>query len=165
MALVYLEGATPSTSRNLTAVGQSLAALGYLDSSRISDTYTAHYADAIKKFQRDYGYTADGVLTTALEAEIKNAYLSLGKARATSTTSSVANVELSSERTDTFFHSGQKTLTRRNNQDIKIVVGEQKQQIKTLKNVYFRSKGLVVDASGNPIAEQFEFIARDLVES
>ena len=50
-------------------------------------------------------------------------------------------------------------------QDIKIVIGEQKQKQKTLKNVYFRSVGVVVDASGNPVAEQYEFIAKDLIES
>lgn len=165
MAFVYLEGETPSTSQTLVAVGQSLAALGYLDSRYISNAYTAQYANAIKKFQRDRGYTADGVLTPSLESEIKGSYSNLGKARSVSTTSSVANIDSSKERTDTFFHSQQRTLTRRNNQDIKIVVGEQKQQTKTLKNVYFRSKGLVVDASGNPIAEQFEFIARDLEEN
>ena len=47
MAFVYLEGETPSTSQTLVAVGQSLAALGYLDSRYISNAYTAQYANAI----------------------------------------------------------------------------------------------------------------------
>ena len=165
MAFVYIEGQTPPSSQTLTAVGQALAALGFLDPQYISTSYTAYYAGAVKQYQRTNGYMADGVLTTSLADEIQSTYQGIAKARAVATTSAVADVQSSSERTDTFFNSSRSTLVRRNNQDIRIVVGEQSQKIRTLKNVYFRSKGLVVDASGNPVAEQFEFIAKDLVES
>ena len=165
MAYVYVEGGKASTSVELEEIGTMLAALGYLDASRISNTYMAYYSDAVKNYQRDYGYTVDGVLTTGLIEAIRITYQGLGRSRAVSTTSNVVNSSSSDERTDTFFHSGKKLTTRRNNQDIKIVIGEQKQKQKTLKNVYFRSVGIVVDASGNPVAEQYEFIAKDLIES
>ena len=105
------------------------------------------------------------MLTTELIETIRITYQGLGRSRAVATTSNVVDSSSSDERTDTFFHSGKKLTTRRNNQDIKIVIGEQKQKQKTLKNVYFRSVGVVVDASGNPVAEQYEFIAKDLIES
>lgn len=164
MTFVYIEGQTPPSSQTLTTVGQALAALGFLNPQDISTSYTAYYASAVKQYQRTNGYLADGVLTPSLATEIQGAYQGMAKTRTVSTPSVVAEVTTSSERTDTFFNPSRSTLIRRNDQDIRIVVGEQSQKIRTLKNVYFRSKGLVVDASGNPVAEQFEFIAKDLIE-
>lgn len=165
MTFVYIEGEEPSMSPELEEIGMMLSALGYLDSKQISNRYTAYYSNAVKKFQREQGYVANGILTNELIEEVKTKYQELGRSRTVSTTSRTVDASSSDERTDTFFHSGKNLTTRRNNQDIKIIIGEQKQKQKTLKNVYFRSVGVVVDASGNPVAEQYEFIARDLIES
>ena len=112
MAYVYVEGGKTSTSVELEEIGTMLAALGYLDVSRISNTYTAYYSDAVKNYQRDYGYTVDGVLTTELIEAIRITYQGLGRSRAVSTTSNVVNSSSSDERTDTFFHSGKKLTSR-----------------------------------------------------
>lgn len=65
---------------------------------------------------------------------------------------------------DSFFTTDNKKTGRKNQVDIKIVLGENS-IIKTIHNVYMRSVSTEFDTSGNPIAEVYEFIAQDLTES
>lgn len=163
MAFTYTEGKSTMMSTRLYSIGQQLAALGCLASKYINPFYDANYADAVKKFQRAHNFRADGVLTDSLIDSISIVYRNLQN------TSEGGNQDMmeadGGERTDTFFGGNKQTLLRQNQNDIRIVIGEQGQHVKTLKEVYLRSKSVVFDASGQPIAEQFEFIAKDLEES
>lgn len=65
---------------------------------------------------------------------------------------------------DSFFTTDNKKLGRKNQVDIKIILGDNS-IVKTIHNVYMRSVSTEFDTSGNPIAEVYEFIAQDLTES
>jgi peptidoglycan hydrolase-like protein with peptidoglycan-binding domain len=65
---------------------------------------------------------------------------------------------------DSFFTQGNLKTARRNNIDIKIILGDNS-VVKTIHNVYMRSVSTEFDTSGNPISEIYEFIAQDLTES
>lgn len=65
---------------------------------------------------------------------------------------------------DSFFTTDNKKTGRKNQVDIKIILGDNS-IIKTIHNVYMRSVSTEFDTSGNPIAEVYEFIAQDLTES
>jgi peptidoglycan hydrolase-like protein with peptidoglycan-binding domain len=65
---------------------------------------------------------------------------------------------------DSFFHSGNEKVGRKNQVDIKIILGDNN-IIKTIHNVYMRSVSTEFDTSGNPISETYEFIAQDFSES
>ena len=65
---------------------------------------------------------------------------------------------------DSFFTTNNKKIGRKNQVDIKIVLGDNS-IVKTLHNVYMRSVSTEFDTSGNPIAEVYEFIAQDFTES
>lgn len=63
-----------------------------------------------------------------------------------------------------FFSEQNSKQFRQNKRDIRIVLGNGT-VTKIIKEVYMRSVGTEVDASGNPIAETYEFIARDIIET
>jgi hypothetical protein len=65
---------------------------------------------------------------------------------------------------DSFFATDNKKTGRKNQVDIKIILGDNS-IVKTIHNVYIRSVSTEFDTSGNPIAEVYEFIAQDLTES
>lgn len=65
---------------------------------------------------------------------------------------------------DSFFSKNNLKDVRRNQQDIKIVLGNNS-VTKTIHNVHMRSVSTEFDTSGNPISETYEFIAQDLTES
>ena len=65
---------------------------------------------------------------------------------------------------DSFFSKDNTKDTRKNNQDIIIILGNNS-ITKTIHNVYMRGVSTEYDTSGNPISEIYEFIAQDLTES
>ena len=65
---------------------------------------------------------------------------------------------------DSFFATKNEKTGRKNQVDIKIILGDNS-IVKTIHNVYMRSVSVEFDTSGNPIAEVYEFIAQDLTES
>jgi peptidoglycan hydrolase-like protein with peptidoglycan-binding domain len=65
---------------------------------------------------------------------------------------------------DSFFAADNKKVGRKNQVDIKIILGDNN-IIKTIHNVYMRSVSTEFDTSGNPISEVYEFIAQDFFES
>ena len=169
----YKAGQRPATSQELIEVGRKLAVLGYLSAREIGNTYNLTYYQAVKAFQKDFlsGTACDGVLTShtmkALEAE------ALGKmqaqipsvARATGQARSSSDSTVKDNEIDSFFSHHKQTLLRRQGYSILIEIGDQEQYLKALLDVRLRSKSVAVDASGNPIAEVYEFIARDLREN
>lgn len=169
----YKAGQSPTTGDELIEVGRWLAILGYLSTSEIGNTYSLTYYQAVKAFQKGSldGAACDGILTpyvmNALEAE------ALGKTQSqvSSTVRTVGNVRSASTSTvkdneiDSFFSTSKNELLRRQGYSILIEIGDHEQYLKALLDIRLRSKSVAVDASGNPIAEVYDFIARDLREN
>lgn len=65
---------------------------------------------------------------------------------------------------DSYFDQRNQKRFRKNRSDIKIILGDGT-ITKTIKDVYMRSVSVEVDASGNPISEVYEFVARDVIET
>jgi len=65
---------------------------------------------------------------------------------------------------DPFFLNTSDKIGRRNHKDIVISFGDGA-NTKLIKDVFMRSMSVQVDTSGNPIAEVYSFIARDIKES
>lgn len=84
-----------------------------------------------------------------------------------SETTSQIDIDTSDDGTphfDSFFTADNTKTGRKNQVDIKIVLGDNS-ITKTIHNVYMRSVSTEFDTSGNPVAEVYEFIAQDLTES
>ena len=65
---------------------------------------------------------------------------------------------------DPYFDQRNQKRFRKNKQDINIILGDGT-IVKTIKDAYMRSVSVEVDASGNPISEIYEFVARDIIET
>lgn len=164
MAFTYVEGKTPMMSTSLYTIGKQLAALGHMASKYITCFYDANYYSAVKKFQKAHGFQVNGVLTDEVIGSIKEVYEAFLQGNEAVENGAVTTT-VAAERTDTFFGAHRKELLRQNNNDIRIIIGEQKQHVKLLKDVHLRSKSVNFDASGQAISETYEFIAKDLIET
>lgn len=157
-------------------IGQMLSTLGYLESKYISRYYTIQYHYAIRKFQRDNKMPASGVCDNNIKGIILAQYdrhLKEHGDQADSTVSSGGHsnsnvaypVEENQYLEESFFSTKREETLRRNNYNIVIQIGDYDQHVKAITGVRLRSKTVQLDASGQPISESFEFIAKDLKEN
>ena len=169
----YKAGQNPTTSNELVEVGRWLVILGYLSASDIGNTYNLTYYQAVKAFQKDYlgGAACDGILTpyvmNAIESEAlgKTQSQVSSNARMASNARSASSTTVKDNEIDSFFSASKSNLLRRQGYSILIEIGDHEQYLKALLDIRLRSKSVAVDASGNPIAEVYDFIARDLREN
>lgn len=130
------------------------------------NAYTDSIEAAVSEFQQKVNMKETGILTTTtLQAMIMYA----NKMDNVISDDEEDEDSLSEEQSDSphynsFFDDDKLKIHRRNHKDIKIVFGN-KSITKTIKDVFMRSVSVEVDTSGNPIAEVYEFIARDVIES
>lgn len=154
-----------STLRQLLdKAGINMAKYNYSDDSNYFDT---GLEEAVSEFQE----TSMGITPTlTVDDATLNALISGANNMSDiiySETTSLINNDTSDENSphfDSFFTTENKKTGRKNQVDIKIVLGENS-IIKIIHNVYMRSVSTEFDTSGNPISEMFEFIAQDLTES
>jgi peptidoglycan hydrolase-like protein with peptidoglycan-binding domain len=132
-----------------------------------ANRYDTGIEEAVSDFQRtSMGITPTGVVDDAT----LNALIACANNMSDiiySETTNLINNDTSDEGTphfDSFFATGNKKVGRKNQVDIKIILGDNS-IVKTIHNVYMRSVSTEFDTSGNPIAEVYEFIAQDLTES
>lgn len=64
-----------------------------------------------------------------------------------------------------FFNQYNSKKLRKTNMELRVDFGNKNPNNQTIKHLYLRSKGIEIDASGNPLFEIFEFVAQDIVES
>jgi peptidoglycan hydrolase-like protein with peptidoglycan-binding domain len=128
--------------------------------------YDAGMEQAVMDFQKAQGLTQTGIVND----ETLNALINVSNNMADiiysegiedTTVDTTANAN---PHFDSFFSKDNLKDARRNQQDIKIVLGNST-ITKTIHNVYIRSVSTEFDTSGNPISEIYEFIAQDLTES
>lgn len=160
----------------IVKIGQKLSALGYLESKHISRYYTIHYHYAVRKFQRANKMPASGICDNNIKGTLNaqyDRYLKEQKDQADSTVSSgghsnsneVHPAEDNQYLEESFFSAKRDDTFRRNNYNIVIQIGDDDQHVKAITGVRLRSKTIQLDASGQPISESFEFIAKDLKEN
>lgn len=160
----------------LILIGRQLVTLQFLTARDIDSVYTYAYYQAVKAFQKTYlkEASANGVLTPKLANAIEEAASKVAQpvnsnarggatSGGSSTTSSATTVQ--QNETDSFFSTSREGLLRRQGYSILVEIGDNEQYLRALVDVRLRSKSVSVDASGNPIAEVYEFIARDLREN
>ena len=147
------EGKTSSSSASFS---RQLVRLGYLKST---ETSSLAYQRAFQKYKKDNGYRTDQEATQALAKTVQKTNTPTTYSSRT-TRETVKNNEL-----DTFFSTNNHEIWRRNGYSIFIEVGDQEQYLRAILDIRLRSKSFAVDASGNPVAEVYEFIARDLREN
>ena len=169
----YKAGQSPTTSSELVEVGRWLVILGYLSASDIGNAYNLTYYQAVKAFQKDYlgGAACDGVLTPYVMSAIESEALGKTQSQVSNNARMASNARSASSETvkgneiDSFFSTSKSNLLRRQGYSILIEIGDHEQYLKALLDIRLRSKSVAVDASGNPIAEVYDFIARDLREN
>lgn len=133
----------------------------------LTDQYDQTVEQAVRDFQSAFGLTANGILDDkTLQAMIycKDKLSDIVFDESIQDYVAPDAQETGSPHYDSFFHNDRFKQHRQNQKDIKIVFGSAN-IVKTIKDVYMRSVSVEVDTSGNPIAEIYEFIARDITES
>lgn len=153
-------------SDDLIIIGRQLASLGFLKSSQIGTFYDYNYWTAVKSYQKSKGLSADGRLTESLIQQLEDDYAEVIAQTVSSSRSrsgSDEKKELFIE--DSFFGETKETTLRSGGYSIVLIVGDDNQYKRTLTDVRMRSKTIQVDASGNPVTESYEFIAKDLKEN
>ena len=174
----YKAGQTAMTDDSLIDIGRQLVSLGYLSIREVGNAYTYTYYQAVRAFQKDHcpHSASDGILTPELLSAIQQVspqklsetQKARGGAPAGDTitqSSAKASSTVSENEKDSFFSTSNKTLLRRHGYSILVEIGDNEQYLKAIVDVRLRSKSISVDASGNPIAEVYEFIARDIREN
>ena len=164
-------------SEELIEVGKQLSVLGYMDPILISRYYTINYHYSVKKFQRANYLSANGILSETLQHTIYTRYQEHIAKYGDEVDSSVsagehgnANAEpFASEENqyieESFFSTKKDSTLRRNGYNIVVQIGDYDQYVKAITGVRLRSKTIQFDASGQAIAETYEFIAKDLKEN
>lgn len=133
----------------------------------VSTSYDLDMYNSIKEFQELVNLTPSGILNNnTLSSLIKyvDANNSNNVTDDSGNTQEVINTSDSNPHYNSFFNTDNYKLARKNGQNIKIVLGNNN-NTKTIVDVFFRSQSVEYDTSGNPIAEIYEFIARDIKES
>lgn len=130
-------------------------------------TYTIATAMAVKEIQKQEGLEETGEFDQKTFSAIKDKVKDLMSDVIVDVTEGALNAatsDIESEASSylSFFNTTNEKDTRINGKDIIIQIGSVK---KVIKDVYYRSVGVQVDASGNPISENYEFIAKDVIES
>lgn len=133
------------------------------------NSYDFDVSNAVANFQRQYMGSGTGVLTNATwqammlyvkknnPDEVEgNAEFGNGNSEALDASDNPHYIP--------FFNRDNFRTHRRNRKDIEIIFGSGSIK-KTIKDVFMRSSTVEVNTSGEPIAEVYEFIARDVQES
>ena len=132
-----------------------------------NNRYDTGVEEAVSDFQRtSMGITPTGVVDDATLNALIACANNMSDIIYSETTNQINNdtSDEDSPHFDSFFTTDNKKLGRKNQVDIKIILGDNS-IVKTIHNVYMRSVSTEFDTSGNPIAEVYEFIAQDLTES
>lgn len=160
----------------LIQIGKMLSALGYLESKYIGRYYTINYHYAIRKFQRDNKMPASGICDNNIKGILVAQYDKHLKEQGDQSDSTVSsgghnNSNASYPREEnqyieeSFFSTKREETLRRNDYNIVVQIGDYDQHVKAITGVRLRSKTVQLDASGQPISETYEFIAKDLKEN
>lgn len=138
-----------------------------------TEQYTLELSKSVATFQKKYDV---GDKTGTLDDDTYNKLISEADKAAKDTVTGGDENEDNSDSTDSggddypgahygsFFSEQNSKQFRQNKRDIRILLGDGT-IAKVIKDVYMRSLSVEVDASGNPISETYEFIARDVCES
>ena len=146
---------------------------GYLDKSHITGYYDMDTKKAYMKHQRNNNVTPTGEFETETfkneQKEISNndgkLYSSeLYNLNSRGVAKNINNDKDTMEDCNTFFNDNKTNMLRQGNVEIGITYANSKRQKKKITGVKFRSVSQVIDSSGEPIAEVFEFVGKDLKE-
>lgn len=131
------------------------------------NAYTAEIADAVSQFQRMVDKDPSGILNTVTWQAMlvyANQMSDIIVGEETAEDEDNAGGVSASPHYTSFFNKDNYKSHRRNNKNIKIVLGN-KSIVKTIRDVYMRSVAVDVNTSGTPIYEVYEFIAKDVTET
>lgn len=148
-----------------------LRKLGLYEGNDITE-YNINLSESVMAFQSKYGIPPSGTLNDrTLRMLIKQSELYIsdnlggdGYEDNNSNINSDSYSQYPGAHHGKFFDERNQKPFRQNRSDIKILFGDGT-ITKTIKDVHMRSSTVEVDASGNPIYEVYEFIARDIVET
>lgn len=160
----------------LIEIGKKLSALGYLEAKLIGRYYTIDYHYAVRNFQRANRMPASGICDNNIKGMLQaqySLYLKTNTDQVDTTVSSgghsnvnaVSVVEENQYLEESFFSGKREETLRRNGYNIVVQIGDNDQHVKAIAGVRLRSKTVQLDASGQPISETYEFIAKDLLEN
>lgn len=167
--LYYNNSSNPYKGENVKLIQMQLCARGFLTNSDVDGWFGIKTENAVKEFQSKNNLTVSGIINEATWNALFNGSGSEPTDNTTNNNSSNSErtnnkIIYGSNNSQSFFNENNTELFRTNNNDITITYGNA-YKYKVLKNVIFRSKTQQVNANGEPIADVYEFIARDLIES
>lgn len=159
----YLNLISPMHDNNVRLIQSRLCSLNYLNITYVDGYFGTDTDKAVRKYQTDNSLTATG----KVDRITWNKLFDINEVASSSvnTADEESNAfTYGSNNKNSFFRNDRKQVLRKNGTDIVIVLGDNHRK-KTIKDVIYRSKSFVLNAGGEPIAETYEFIARDLIES
>lgn len=160
----YLNLSSPMISDNIKLIQSKLVSLGYLRRTDVDGYFGVDTEKAVKSFQRGIGLNSNGIVDKSTWDKLfENSLAEDAATEPTNTETEVAS-DIGSNNNSSFFNSSRKQSLRKNGTDIIIKFGSE-HRTKTLKQVVYRTKSVVINAGGEPIAETYDFIAKDLIES
>ena len=160
----YMNLSAPIIGEDVRLIQVMLASEGLLKQTDVDGYFGVETERAVKAYQRKQGILVSGIVD-------KTTWDRLFKDTATIDDSSTPLVGdtgdsyiVGSNNKESFFNPSRKQSLRKNGSNIVITLGDN-HRVKMIENVVFRSKAVVINASGEPIAETYDFIAKDLIES
>lgn len=136
-----------------------------IDLDHSSNVYDDVVEEAVRQFQEQNKLNPTGILDNkTLQKLILMADIDEIKEHIEDTETTIESSITTSPHYNSFFDTDRYKIHRKNKKNIKIVLGN-KGYVKTLIDVYMLSVKVEVDTSGNPIAEIYEFVAKDVKES
>lgn len=159
----YLNLSSPMISDNVKLIQSKLVILNLLRRTDVDGYFGVDTEKAVKSFQKRIGLNSNGIVDkTTWDKLFENSIAEDVATESNNNTSESSGV--GSNNNSSFFNSSRKQSLRKNGNDIIIKFGNE-HRIKTLKQVVYRSKSVIINAGGEPIAETYDFIAKDLIES
>lgn len=172
----YYNRSSPFNNDNVKRIQAQLSASNYLKKKYVDGYFGEETEKALKKYQKDNNLTVTGVvnqktweiLFANVDTDNLNTTSNLDKDNTQSNTNNAIvgdsnRIRFGSNNVLSFFNEKNTDTMRKNNNDIVITYGNGA-KCKVIKNVILRSKTQVINAGGQPIADQYEFIGRDLIE-
>ena len=162
----YYNSSNPYIDDNVRKIQMQLAIRSYLSNSDVDSWFGPNTEKAVKEFQKNNALQVTGEVDKATWEKLFSIDIESDDSENSTETDTQYDTDITygSNNYDSFFNENNNELFRKNNNDITITYGNG-YKYKILKNVIFRSKTQQVNANGEPIADVYEFIARDLIES
>lgn len=159
----YWDLTNPYSDDNVQKIQIKLCALGHLKPSEITGYFGLETENAVKLFQGAVGLNADGVVGRKTWDKLFNEEDVSMSDTPSNNTNAVAKNQIGSNNPSSFFNKDHKGVLRQNGNNIKIIYGDN-YKTKIIQEVVFRGKTQVVNATGEPIADAYDFIAKDIIE-